>query len=379
MPKIIKKYLLIGFLFGLCFPLGAWGFECILHGYSYTFDGIKSIHITTPVHFIIDSAPIVLGIAGYCIGKLHHKSVSHRNTLQQQLNVTENTVQELQLASTAIEDIVEQIKHGDFSNQLEFDTIGKLSLLIQAIYVELIESKKRDQEEKWLLDGFSKFSLLLNQENAASFSSLNNIVSELIKFTNTHIAGLYLVKAEEEKLQLMATYGIPIEEENQPLYPLHDGLLGQCYLNQTPELISNLPKGYLTIQSGLGHQECKEVLLIPLIDNQKVVAVLEIGSYDEISEAVQKFIVDVSDILAKAIKTELHFQETQELLNQTQDMSEMLQLQEEALMKAQLELQDKIRVQEENLKLVEQHLGKFEYTDGILHNLDALLTSYKNN
>lgn len=60
--KIIVTYLLIGVAFGACFPVGAIVMESILKGISLTGNGIAQMHSNNPLLYMIDSAPVFLGV-----------------------------------------------------------------------------------------------------------------------------------------------------------------------------------------------------------------------------------------------------------------------------------------------------------------------------
>lgn len=59
---VIKKYLGIGFLFGLMFPIGAIAMELFLTHQTLSLSNIISAHFSNKLLFMIDSAPIFLGI-----------------------------------------------------------------------------------------------------------------------------------------------------------------------------------------------------------------------------------------------------------------------------------------------------------------------------
>ncbi|MGL5257777.1 MAG: putative bifunctional diguanylate cyclase/phosphodiesterase [Proteocatella sp.] len=73
--NIVLCYTLGGVLFGICFPFGAILFETITHNQSFTLDTINYVHSHNKLLFVIDTAPIFLGIFAYLIGlnsaKLH--------------------------------------------------------------------------------------------------------------------------------------------------------------------------------------------------------------------------------------------------------------------------------------------------------------------
>lgn len=60
--RIITMYFFIGVIFGMMFPIGAFVFEIYMDKLSFSIESIKSIHSNNKLLFMIDSAPIFLGI-----------------------------------------------------------------------------------------------------------------------------------------------------------------------------------------------------------------------------------------------------------------------------------------------------------------------------
>jgi diguanylate cyclase (GGDEF)-like protein len=62
-------FTLFGVLFGWSFPLTAWTFDFVLRALAPSIGSLWQIHQQNLLHWIIDLAPIVLGAAGYLIGR----------------------------------------------------------------------------------------------------------------------------------------------------------------------------------------------------------------------------------------------------------------------------------------------------------------------
>ena len=82
-----KRYLVGGFLFGFLFPIFSWildGF--VFHNLAFEWNSILKIHVDNPIHFIIDSAPFVLGIAfgltGYTLDEDKKNKEKHQKDTQ---------------------------------------------------------------------------------------------------------------------------------------------------------------------------------------------------------------------------------------------------------------------------------------------------------
>ncbi len=89
------KYTLAGALFGVCFPLVAWLIDLIHHGLPWTLSSLAQMHSSNPIHWIVDTAPLVLGSIASFLGKSAQEVQRINASLEQR--VSERT-QALQLA-----------------------------------------------------------------------------------------------------------------------------------------------------------------------------------------------------------------------------------------------------------------------------------------
>jgi hypothetical protein len=64
MNSTVRRYVLAEIAFGACFPLVAWALDIIYRHADWSMTSLAWIHSTNPLHWIVDSAPAVLGTAG---------------------------------------------------------------------------------------------------------------------------------------------------------------------------------------------------------------------------------------------------------------------------------------------------------------------------
>lgn len=65
----LTRFTVVGFLFGLVFPVAATLFDLLLSGFPVTFENVVRVQREQPLHFIIDTAPAVLAVAGWLTGR----------------------------------------------------------------------------------------------------------------------------------------------------------------------------------------------------------------------------------------------------------------------------------------------------------------------
>ncbi len=97
-PKLSHtiRYALYGALFGLCFPVAATLLDLWIQGTVVTIQGLVSCQSSQPLHWIIDTAPLFLGLMAGLAGQRHDQVVQANAGLERQ--VAERTAE---LKSTA--------------------------------------------------------------------------------------------------------------------------------------------------------------------------------------------------------------------------------------------------------------------------------------
>lgn len=82
MDRIVPRYTAIGVLFGCLLPIAAWILDLSLGGMTPSAQAIIDIHRASPVHFIVDLAPIVLGAAFFFLGAKQRHVVAASEALR---------------------------------------------------------------------------------------------------------------------------------------------------------------------------------------------------------------------------------------------------------------------------------------------------------
>lgn len=62
------RYFIYGALFGCCFPVISSIFDLLVQGLPFTIESLKQVQITQPLHWVIDSAPLFLGVFAMLAG-----------------------------------------------------------------------------------------------------------------------------------------------------------------------------------------------------------------------------------------------------------------------------------------------------------------------
>jgi PAS domain S-box-containing protein len=203
-----------------------------------------------------------------------------------------------------------------------------------------------------------------------------SILSHLVPFTNSQVGAFYLVVGDR-KLQRVSGYGIS-EKQTERLIDFGEGLVGQVAIEQTPLLIENVPSEYFArIQSHLGGMVPKSLFICPIIYDNEVTGVIELGSLFPFTEHQQAFLSHVSENIAIAINTSDVRKKVQKLLEQSQTLNEKLQSQKEELRAANEELEEQSFALKESQAQLERQQSELEQTNSRLEEQTQALEQQK--
>ncbi|NRR33337.1 response regulator [Oxalobacteraceae bacterium] len=218
------------------------------------------------------------------------------------------------------------------------------------------------QAQAWLRSGQTQLAELgIGQMALPQLSS--TLLQFLARYLGVTVGALYL-REDDGGLRRMASYGFSSEAEGQrkQLKP-GEGLAGQAVLEQRLLRLDQLPQDYLKVSSGLGEGAPASVLLMPVDDDGRVNGVLELGLLRAISARDVEFLELVAGNVGTAIEATLARQRLQEVLVESQQLNEELQVQQEELRTANEELEEQSRVLEESQASLENQKAELEQTN----------------
>jgi PAS domain S-box-containing protein len=219
--------------------------------------------------------------------------------------------------------------------------IGMRESLLKAKNEEELRREK-EEEQKWATVGHAKFGELLrnNTDNMETFT--NNVVSNLVKYTESNQGAMFLLDQEDEHdqyLTMSACYAYDRKKYVNKRVEIGENLVGQCYLEGEKILMTDVPENYVHITSGLGDANPRSLLLVPLKFNDNVYGVIELASFNKYQDFQIDFIEKVAESIASTISSVRVNIRTIKLLEESKLKSEELAAQEEEMRQNMEELQ----------------------------------------
>jgi hypothetical protein len=92
---------------------------------------------------------------------------------------------------------------------------------------------------------------------------------------------IYVVKNKTNTFSYLTGYAMPYDKI-PPDFKSGENLNGQVALNKEITILRNLPEEYFTIESGLGKSKPRNIIIAPLVNNNKTIAIIEIATFIEI-------------------------------------------------------------------------------------------------
>jgi HAMP domain-containing protein/signal transduction histidine kinase/CheY-like chemotaxis protein len=265
-------------------------------------------------------------------------------------NLTENVNQLAQNLTTqvrSISEVASAVTKGDLTRTIRVEAKGEVEALkdtINQMIANLRETTLRNQEQDWLKSNLAKFTQMLQGQRDLNTVS-KRILSELAQVVKAHFGAFYILKQDEEtsefRLKLYSAYAYK-EEKNVPKeFAVGEGLVGQCAFEKEKILLTNVPQGYIKINSGLGKVKPSNLIILPVLFENNVKAVIELASLEDLSETHIDFLSQVTESIGIVLNTIETNTRTEELLAQSQSLASELKIQQEELRRTNDELQDK--------------------------------------
>jgi signal transduction histidine kinase/DNA-binding response OmpR family regulator len=159
---------------------------------------------------------------------------------------------------------------------------------------------------------------------------------------------------ENKKLKLFSAYAHSDELNIHKEFMLGQGLVGQVALEKERILLTNVPKDYIKIGSGLGEASPVSVIVLPVLFESQIKAVIELASFDTFSETHLDFLSQLTESIGIVLNTIEANSRTEELLEQSQSLTDELRRTNEELQdKAHLLVKQKEEVEAKNKEVEE--------------------------
>ncbi len=254
------------------------------------------------------------------------------------------------------------------------DEVGVLVESFNRMVANLRETTTRNEEQNWLKSNLAKFTQMLQgQRNLETVARM--ILSELAPLVAAQQGLFYLTDSDTKPpvLKLLGSYAYQERKNLSNRFEFGEGLVGQCALEKQQILLTDVPNDYIRIASGLGESKPLNIIVLPILFENEVVAVIELASFQRFSPISLAFLEQLSEILGVILNAIASDIRTGELLQQSQALAQLLQNQQAELQESNQSLAEKTQTLQASEELLKQQQYELQNSNEELQQLNVEL------
>jgi len=245
----------------------------------------------------------------------------------------------------AISDVATAVTQGDLTRSITVEAQGEIAQLkdtVNQMIRTLAATTKVNEEQDWLKTNVARFTRML-QGQRDLLTVARQILNELAPLVNAHHGAFFMADYEGERqvLKLFAAYAYQDHSTVSPTWQFGQGLVGQAALEGKRIVMTKVPNDYVRITSALGAATPHSIVVVPILFEGEVKGVIELASFDPFSSIQLAFLDQMLESLGIVIATIEATMRTDELLRQSQSLTEELRNQQNELQQTNEELEEK--------------------------------------
>jgi methyl-accepting chemotaxis protein len=231
-----------------------------------------------------------------------------------------------------------KIGEGNFSTEFKpqkRDVIANSLLVMRDNLIKADEDaeqrKIENSQRNWASQGLAEFNEVLRNAGDDMQVLSNRVIEKLVRFLDANMGGIYIVDDTDKNdihLELTAFYAYDRLKYVKQRIEIGENLVGQCFRENETVYLTDLPKGYVHISSGLGEADPTCLVIVPLKVNAETYGIVELASFQVIEKYQVEFIEKIGETIAASIANVKINMNTQKLLEESHQKSERLAQQE---------------------------------------------------
>ncbi|HTM66263.1 MAG TPA: response regulator [Flavipsychrobacter sp.] len=222
---------------------------------------------------------------------------------------------------------------------------------------DLHEYSRENQRKIWIQTGLNQLNKALQGDKTLA-GLTNEALAVLVQYLKADV-GVFYISYERQGLYFSGGYALADKSKIPQNLNYGTSLIGQAAVNKTITSLSDGTEQDLHIRSATFDARPRHLLIIPLVQNNEVEGVVEIGALKPFGPDVTAFLEMASLNIAIALQSAKSKARLQELLEETQAQAEELQAQHSELENLNTELEaqaQRLQASEEELKVQQEEL-----------------------
>jgi HAMP domain-containing protein/signal transduction histidine kinase/DNA-binding response OmpR family regulator len=258
----------------------------------------------------------------------------------------------------AIAEVATAVTKGDLTRSIQVEASGEVAELkdyINTMIDNLRLTTDRNKEQDWLKTNLARFTgMLQGQRDLTTVGRM--LLSELAPLVNAQQGVIYQTEIESEDSSVMVLLSAYADAASGEGHPDHlavgEGLVGQCAAEKRRMLITDVPANAIPIRSGLFQAVPRNIIVLPILFEDRVKAVIELASISAFTASHLAFLEQLTSSIGIVLNSIEATMQTEGLLKQSQQLAAELQTQQTELQQTNEQLAQKAQqLAEQNVEV----------------------------
>lgn len=226
------------------------------------------------------------------------------------------------------------------------DEIGEVAQVFKELAEDLQEKQEAEQKflqqqknQSWVASNLARTTELLRGIHSLEQVS-QKFISEFSPVLGAMYGAMYIRKEEQnpDLLYLAGSYAGNGTLKSPETFKLGEGLVGQVAMDRKPITLREAPGDYISVRSALGQSTPGHIEIYPVTFEDELLGVLEFASFDPFTPLEEELMSELAASLGMILNNINRRLRVEELLRESQALTEELQVQSEELQTQQEEL-----------------------------------------
>jgi HAMP domain-containing protein/CheY-like chemotaxis protein/signal transduction histidine kinase len=255
----------------------------------------------------------------------------------------------------AIAEVATAVTKGDLTRSVQVEASGEVAELkdyINTMIDNLRLTTDRNNEQDWLKTNLARFTgMLQGQRDLTTVGRM--LLTELAPLVNAQQGVIYQMESEESRtMVLLSAFADSDPGGHADRLHVGAGLVGQCAAEKQRMLITDVPEHAVPIRSGLFQAVPRNVIVLPILFEDRVKAVIELASLSVFTASHLSFLEQLTSSIGIVLNSIEATMQTEGLLKQSQQLATELQTQQTELQQTNEQLAQKAQqLAEQNVEV----------------------------
>ncbi|MEJ1237875.1 GAF domain-containing protein [Chryseolinea sp. T2] len=195
---------------------------------------------------------------------------------------------------------------------------GEAGSAVVELHNKLVSIREDESRQNWIVKGIALVGEIRNH-NSGNEDYADHILSTVIKYLSANQGAFYFKSGDN--VELVSTYAYEkkrfVSENTNS--DKGCGLVGQCMEERDFICLTDIPRNYVKITSGLGEATPRNVIIFPLIFREEVYGAIELASFQIFERHHLEFLRRISVRIASELAGILQQQQMSLLLQQARE------------------------------------------------------------